>query len=240
MQKQNLLYEGKGKKIYTTTDSDLIIAEFKDDLTAFNAEKKGNESGKGELNCKITSLLFKLLEKNGIKTHYKETLDSTHILCQKVRIIPIEVVVRNVATGSLSKRLGIQDGLELPFVLVEFYYKDDSLGDPIINDEHCKILNITQKQEDLDFLKSQARKINTILKGFFIQKNLRLIDFKLEFGFAPDGSIVLADEISPDSCRFWDKDTNQKLDKDVFRQDLGNVKLAYEEVLNRMLSQGDK
>lgn len=235
MEKQNLLYEGKGKKIFATQEEAFIIAEFKDDLTAFNAEKKGSESGKGALNCKISSLLFELLEKEGIKTHYQKTLDSTHILCAKVEIIPIEVVVRNVATGSLSKRLGIQDGLELPFVLVEFYYKNDSLGDPIINDEHCKILNITQKQEDLDFLKSQARRINAILKDFFIQRNLRLIDFKLEFGFDKQGAIILADEISPDSCRFWDKDTNQKLDKDVFRQDLGNVKVAYEEVLRRIL-----
>ncbi len=231
------LYEGKGKKIFSTTNPDLIIAEFKDDLTAFNAQKKGNEDGKGALNCQITSLLFELLEKNGIQTHFKECLDSNHILCQKVEIIPIEVVVRNVATGSLSKRLGIQDGLELPFVLVEFYYKNDTLNDPIITDEHCKILGITQNQDDLEFLKTQARKINSILKDFFIARKLRLIDFKLEFGKLNDGSIILADEISPDSCRFWDKDSDQKLDKDVFRQDLGNVKVAYEEVLKRILSQ---
>ncbi|WP_104697241.1 MULTISPECIES: phosphoribosylaminoimidazolesuccinocarboxamide synthase [unclassified Helicobacter] len=235
MQKQEMIYEGKGKRIFATDDKNLIIAEFKDDLTAFNAEKKGNQEGKGSLNCEISSILFELLEKNGILTHFKKTLDSNHILCEKVEILPIEVVVRNVATGSLTKRLGIKDGLELPFALVEFYFKDDSLGDPIINDEHCKILGITQKQEDLDFLKSQARKINTILKDFFIQIDLKLIDFKLEFGINGDGNIILADEISPDSCRFWDKHTNQKLDKDVFRQDLGNVKVAYEEVLKRIL-----
>lgn len=235
-QLQEQLYEGKGKKIFSTINADLIIAEFKDDLTAFNAQKKGNEDGKGALNCQITSLLFELLEKNGIKTHFKERLSPNHILCQKVEIIPIEVVVRNVATGSLSKRLGIKDGLELPFVLVEFYYKDDALNDPIITDEHCKILGITQNQDDLEFLKTQARKINAILKDFFIARNLRLIDFKLEFGKLSDGSIILADEISPDSCRFWDKDSDQKLDKDVFRQDLGNVKVAYEEVLKRILS----
>lgn len=234
MKKQEMIYEGKGKKIFSTENERLIIAEFKDDLTAFNAEKKGIQSGKGAINCQISSLIFKLLQSHGIPTHYKETLDATHILCQKVEIIPIEVVVRNVATGSLSKRLGIQEGTILPFSLVEFYYKDDSLGDPIINDEHCKILNITQKQEELEFLKSQARKVNEILKDFFIQKNLKLIDFKLEFGKTKDGNIVLADEISPDSCRFWDKDTNQKLDKDVFRQDLGDLKVAYEEVLNRL------
>ncbi|MCE3037933.1 phosphoribosylaminoimidazolesuccinocarboxamide synthase [Helicobacter anatolicus] len=234
MKKQEMIYEGKGKKIFSTENERLIIAEFKDDLTAFNAEKKGSQSGKGAINCQISSLIFKLLQSHGIPTHYEETLDTTHILCQKVEIIPIEVVVRNVATGSLSKRLGIQEGTILPFSLVEFYYKDDSLGDPIINDEHCKILNITQKQEELEFLKSQARKVNEILKDFFIQKNLKLIDFKLEFGKTKDGNIVLADEISPDSCRFWDKDTNQKLDKDVFRQDLGDLKVAYEEVLNRL------
>lgn len=236
MNKVKMLYEGKGKKLYTTNENGVLVAEFKDDLTAFNAEKKGSESGKGDLNCKISSFLFQLLEKNGIKTHFIEQIDSRNILCKEVQIIPIEVVTRNVATGSLSKRLGISDGQILPFALVEFYYKDDALGDPLINDEHCKILNITQDDSELEFLKSEARKINAILKDFFDSKNLRLIDFKLEFGKDTQGNIILADEISPDSCRFWDKDTNEKLDKDRFRQDLGNVKLAYEEVLRRILS----
>lgn len=236
MNKVKMLYEGKGKKLYSTNENSVLVAEFKDDLTAFNAEKKGSESGKGDLNCKISSFLFQLLEKNGIKTHFIEQIDSRNILCKEVQIIPIEVVTRNVATGSLSKRLGISEGQILPFALVEFYYKDDALGDPLINDEHCKILNITQDDSELEFLKSEARKINTILKDFFDSKNLRLIDFKLEFGKDTQGNIILADEISPDSCRFWDKDTNEKLDKDRFRQDLGNVKLAYEEVLKRILS----
>lgn len=236
MNKVKMLYEGKGKKLYSTDENSVLIAEFKDDLTAFNAEKKGSESGKGDLNCKISSFLFQLLEKNGIKTHFIEQIDSRNILCKEVQIIPIEVVTRNVATGSLSKRLGIPDGQILPFALVEFYYKDDALGDPLINDEHCKILNITQDDAELEFLRSEARKINVILKDFFYSKNLRLIDFKLEFGKDTQGNIILADEISPDSCRFWDKDTNEKLDKDRFRQDLGNVKLAYEEVLKRILS----
>lgn len=236
MNKVKMLYEGKGKKLYSTDENSVLIAEFKDDLTAFNAEKKGSESGKGDLNCKISSFLFQLLEKNGIKTHFIEQIDSRNILCKEVQIIPIEVVTRNVATGSLSKRLGIPDGQILPFALVEFYYKDDALGDPLINDEHCKILNITQDDAELEFLRSEARKINVILKDFFDSKNLRLIDFKLEFGKDTQGNIILADEISPDSCRFWDKDTNEKLDKDRFRQDLGNVKLAYEEVLKRILS----
>lgn len=236
MNKVKMLYEGKGKKLYATNENGVLVAEFKDDLTAFNAEKKGSESGKGDLNCKISSFLFQLLEKNDIKTHFIEQIDSRNILCKEVQIIPIEVVTRNVATGSLSKRLGISDGQILPFALVEFYYKDDALGDPLINDEHCKILNITQDDSELEFLKSEARKINAILKDFFDSKNLRLIDFKLEFGKDTQGNIILADEISPDSCRFWDKDTNEKLDKDRFRQDLGNVKLAYEEVLRRILS----
>lgn len=236
MNKVKMLYEGKGKKLYSTDENSVLIAEFKDDLTAFNAEKKGSESGKGDLNCKISSFLFQLLEKNGIKTHFIEQIDSRNILCKEVQIIPIEVVTRNVATGSLSKRLGIPDGQILPFDLVEFYYKDDALGDPLINDEHCKILNITQDDAELEFLRSEARKVNVILKDFFDSKNLRLIDFKLEFGKDTQGNIILADEISPDSCRFWDKDTNEKLDKDRFRQDLGNVKLAYEEVLKRILS----
>lgn len=236
MNKIKILYEGKGKKLYSTDENAVLIAEFKDDLTAFNAEKKGSESGKGELNCKISSFLFQLLEKNGVNTHFVKQIDSRNILCKEVEIIPIEVVTRNVATGSLSKRLGILEGQILPFALVEFYYKDDALGDPLINDEHCKILNITQDSSELEFLKSEARKINAILKDFFDSKNLRLIDFKLEFGKDREGNIILADEISPDSCRFWDKDTNEKLDKDRFRQDLGNVKLAYEEVLKRILS----
>lgn len=236
MKKVEMLYEGKGKRLYRSEDECVLIAEFKDDLTAFNAQKKGSESGKGKLNCKISSFLFELLEKKGIQTHYIKQLDECNILCKQVKIIPIEVVVRNVAAGSLSKRLGIEEGKVLPFALVEFYYKDDALNDPIINDEHCKLLNIISDQEDLDFLKVEARKINAILNEFFSLKKLRLIDFKLEFGRNDKGEIILADEISPDSCRFWDQDTNEKLDKDRFRQDLGSVKIAYEEVLRRILS----
>lgn len=234
MFKQQMLYEGKGKKLFATDDANLVIAEFKDDLTAFNAEKKGNEAGKGELNCQISTILFELLEKNGIKTHFVKRLDTQNMLCKKVRIIPIEVVVRNIATGSLTKRLGIPEGNVLSQTLVEFYYKDDALGDPLINDEHCKILGIVNDEQDLEFLKSQARQINAVLKDFFDFKNLRLVDFKLEFGRDKDGHIILADEVSPDSCRLWDKQTNEKLDKDRFRQDLGSVKVAYEEVLKRI------
>ena len=235
MEKQTMLYEGKGKKLFATNDVNNVIAVFKDDLTAFNAEKKGTESGKGAMNCRIRTLLFTLLEQAGIKTHFVEQLSENEMLCKKVSIIPIEVVVRNIATGSLTKRLGIEDGKVIPHTLVEFYYKDDALGDPLINDEHCRILGLVENQSDLEILKTQARKVNEVLKTFFDKRDLKLVDFKLEFGRDNKGEIILADEISPDSCRLWDKATNQKLDKDRFRQDLGNVKVAYEEVLRRML-----
>ncbi len=235
MKKRELLYEGKGKRLYKTDQEELLIAEFKDDLTAFNAQKKGNEKGKGALNCKISTQLFKLLEKHGIKTHLVETLDDSSQLVKKVNIIPIEVVVRNIATGSLTKRLGIEDGKVLPFSLVEFYYKDDSLNDPLINDEHCLLLDLVKSESDLEELKRLGREINSILKSFFEEKGLKLVDFKVEFGADKEGNILLSDEISPDSCRFWDIKTNEKLDKDRFRQGIGGVKVAYEEVLNRIL-----
>lgn len=236
MEKKELLYEGKGKKMYKTDDEFLLITEFKDDLTAFNAEKKGNEAGKGALNCKISTELFHLLEKGGIATHLVQTLSENEQLVKKCKIVPIEIIVRNVATGSLTKRLGIKDGTKLPFALVEFCLKDDALGDPFINDEHCLLLNLVKNQEQIEEIKTITRKINAILLDFFDKKNLRLIDFKIELGLDKDDKLILADEISPDSCRFWDKETNEKLDKDRFRQDLGNVKMAYEEVLKRILS----
>ena len=235
MEKQIMLYEGKVRRLSAPSDENVVIAEFKDDLTAFNAEKKGTESGKGALNCRISTLLFTLLEKEGIKTHFVKQLNDNEMLCKKVSIIPIEVVTRNIATGSLTKRLGIKEGSILAYPLVEFYYKDDALGDPLINDEHCEILGLVKTRDELEILKTQARKINEILKAFFDKRELKLVDFKLEFGRDNEGNIILADEISPDSCRFWDKNTNQKLDKDRFRQDLGSVKVAYEEVLRRIL-----
>jgi len=236
MEKSELLYEGKGKKLFKIAgESEKLIAEFKDDLTAFNAQKKSNESGKGALNNEISTLIFKELMDNGIKTHFLEKLNENDMLVKKVSIIPIEVVVRNVATGSLTRRLGIEDGKILNPVLVEFYYKEDDLNDPIITDDHAMMMNLADSREDLDFLKSQARKVNEILIPFFDKINLRLIDFKLEFGKTSDGEIVLADEVSPDSCRFWDKDSGEKLDKDRFRNDMGGVKVAYEEVRNRIL-----
>jgi len=235
LEKQGLLYEGKAKRLYNTEDANLLISEFKDDLTAGNAAKKGSEEGKGVLNCKISTQLFELLEKHGIKTHLVKTLDDNNQLVKKVDIIMIEVVVRNIATGSLTKRLGIKDGTVLPFSLVEFYYKEDALNDPILNDEHCIMMDLVKSESDLEELKRLGREINSILKKFFIERRLNLVDFKVEFGVDSEGNILLADEISPDSCRFWDMDTNEKLDKDLFRQDLGNVKVAYQEVLNRIL-----
>ncbi|MDR1008462.1 MAG: phosphoribosylaminoimidazolesuccinocarboxamide synthase [Campylobacteraceae bacterium] len=235
MQRKELLYEGKGKKLYATDDKELLISEFKDDLTAFNAQKKGNEKGKGELNCKISTQLFNLLTKEGIQTHLVKTLDENSQLIKKVSIIPIEVVVRNIATGSLTKRLGIKEGSVLPFTLIEFYYKDDALGDPLVNDEHCLILNIVKDRDSLQKLRELGTKINDILKPFFAKRDLKLVDFKVEFGVDEDGNILLADEISPDSCRFWDAKTDEKLDKDRFRQGIGEVKVAYEEVLKRIL-----
>lgn len=235
MEKKELLYEGKAKRLYATDESDKLIAEFKDDLTAFNAEKKGSEQGKGALNCKISTELFGLLESNGVKTHLVETMDENHQLVKKVDIIPIEVVVRNTATGSLSKRLGIEDGKVLPFTLVEFYLKDDDLNDPIITDDHCMMLELVDDRDKLDVLKQKGLQINRLLKDFFEERRLNLVDFKVEFGIDNHGEILLSDEISPDSCRFWDMDSGEKLDKDRFRQNLGNVKVAYEEVLKRIL-----
>ncbi|MGE4294917.1 MAG: phosphoribosylaminoimidazolesuccinocarboxamide synthase [Campylobacterales bacterium] len=233
MEKGNLIYEGKAKRLYSTPKNGELIAEFKDDLTAFNALKKASESGKGALNCLISTKLFGLLEKSGIQTHLIKTIDDNHQLIKKVEIIPIEVVVRNIATGSLSKRLGIKDGTVMPFTLVEFYYKDDALGDPIINDEHAIIMKLAS-QNELQVLKDLGRKINDVMRPFFQSCRLNLVDFKVEFGRDENGRILLADEISPDSCRFWDVDSGEKLDKDRFRQDLGGVKVAYEEVLKRI------
>jgi len=234
LEKRELLYEGKAKKLYKTDDENLLIAEFKDDLTAFNALKKGEEKGKGALNAKISAKLFRLLEKEGIKTHLVDVLGDNLHLVKKVDIIPIEVVVRNIATGSLTKRLGIKDGTPLPFSLVEFYYKNDELQDPLINDEHALLLNLAESEAELEELKRLGREINVILKNYFAKRGLKLVDFKVEFGKDSEGNILLSDEISPDSCRFWDMQTNEKLDKDRFREGIGGIKVAYEEVLKRI------
>ena len=235
MEKRELLYEGKAKKLYLTDDDNLVISEFKDDLTAFNGEKKSSEAGKGALNNKISTELFKLLEANGIPTHFVKMLDENHMLHKKVDVIMIEVIVRNIATGSLSRNLGIEDGTVLPFTLVEFDYKNDELGDPKLNDQHALILGLVDFQDELDKLRRMARQVNDILKPYFAEKGLNLVDFKLEFGKDRDGNIILVDEISPDNCRFWDIESGEKMDKDRFRQGLGGLTVAYEQVLNRIL-----
>jgi phosphoribosylaminoimidazole-succinocarboxamide synthase len=235
MEKRELLYEGKAKRLYATDDANLVIAEFKDDLTAFNGEKKSSEAGKGALNNKISTELFKLLESRGIQTHFVKMLDDNHMLHKKADVILIEVIVRNIATGSLTRNLGIEDGKVLPFTLVEFDYKNDALGDPKLNDQHALILGLVDYQDELDKLRRMARQINDILRPYFFEKGLKLVDFKLEFGKDSTGNIILIDEISPDNCRFWDVDSGEKMDKDRFRQGLGGLKVAYEQVLNRIL-----
>ena len=237
MQKKELLYEGKAKKIWTTENPDLLISEFKDDLTAFNGEMKSSEAGKGALNNKISTELFKLLAKHGIQTHFVEMLDENHMLHKRADVILIEVIVRNIATGSLSRNLGIEDGKVLPFTLVEFDYKNDELGDPKLNDQHALILGLVEFQDELDKLRRVARQINDILRPYYAEKGLNLVDFKLEFGKDREGNIILIDEISPDNCRFWDMQTGEKMDKDRFRQGLGGLKVAYEEVLRRIVDE---
>jgi phosphoribosylaminoimidazole-succinocarboxamide synthase len=236
MEKRELLYEGKAKRLFLTDDENLVISEFKDDLTAFNGEKKSSEAGKGALNNKISTELFRLLEDNGIPTHFVKMLDDNHMLHTKVDVILIEVIVRNIATGSLSRNLGIEDGKVLPFTLVEFDYKNDDLGDPKLNDQHALILGLVEYQDELDKLLRMARQVNDILKPYFADKGLNLVDFKLEFGKDKDGNIILVDEISPDNCRFWDIESGESLDKDRFRQGKGGLKVAYEQVLERILN----
>jgi phosphoribosylaminoimidazole-succinocarboxamide synthase len=232
--KELLFYEGKAKKIWTTEDKELLISEFKDSLTAFNGEKKDTQEGKGALNNKISAILFEYLENKGIPTHFVKMLDENHMLHKKADVILIEVIVRNIATGSLSRTLGIQDGKVLPFTLVEFDYKNDELGDPKLNDQHCLILELVKSQDELDYIRYMARKINRFLSEFYDKAGLKLVDFKLEFGRDSNDNIILIDELSPDNFRLWDKETNEKMDKDRFRQGLGGLIEAYTEVLNRI------
>jgi phosphoribosylaminoimidazole-succinocarboxamide synthase len=232
--KQSLVYEGKAKKIWTTGYEDLYISEFKDDLTAFNGEKKSTEAGKGALNNEISTELFKYLNEKGIPTHFVEMLDPNHMLHKKAEVIYIEVIVRNIATGSLSRNLGIEDKTVLPFTLVEFDYKNDELGDPKLNDQHCLILNLVKDTSELDYMRYMARRINTILTDFYAELDIKVVDFKLEFGRDKDGNIILIDELSPDNFRLWDSNTNEKLDKDRFREGLGGLTEAYKQVLDRI------
>ena len=232
MKKGTQLYEGKAKKVYMTDDPDVLIVDYKDDATAFNGEKKGTIVGKGAINNRMANYLFRQLEKEGIPTHLIEELSDRETAVKKVSIVPLEVIVRNVAAGSFSKRLGVPEGTEFTEPTIEFSYKNDELGDPLINDYFARALNLAS-WEEIETIKKYAFKINEVLKEFFLAAELRLIDFKIEFG-RYHGTIILADEISPDTCRLWDVHTNEKLDKDRFRRDLGNVEEAYQEVMKRI------
>ena len=235
MEKLEMMYEGKAKKIYATDKADEVIVYYKDDATAFNGEKKGQIEDKGVMNNAITATLFEILAQNGVPTHFIEKLNDREQLCKRVEIVPLEVIVRNVAAGSMAKRLGLEEGTELKTTVFEISYKNDELGDPLINDYHAVAIGATTFEE-LQEIYAMTDKINELLKKFFASVNINLIDFKIEFGKTDDGKIVLADEISPDTCRFWDATTNEKLDKDRFRRDLGNVRGAYQEILSRMSS----
>ena len=233
MEKLEMMYEGKAKQVFRTSDDDKVIVHYKDDATAFNGEKKGQIDSKGELNNAITSMLFELLAKKGVKTHFIKKLNERDQLCKKVKIIPIEVIVRNVAAGSMAKRLGLEEGTPLKTTVFELSYKNDDLGDPLINDYHAVAIGATTFEE-LKTIYDMTAVINNTLKEFFLKQNINLIDFKIEFGKTADGEILLADEISPDTCRFWDATTGEKLDKDRFRRDMGNVKEAYIEIFKRI------
>jgi phosphoribosylaminoimidazole-succinocarboxamide synthase len=228
-----LIYEGKAKKIFQTSDPDQLMMEYKDSLTAFNALKKGNFDGKGQLNCQISTLLFKLLSKNQIPHHWLKTENRNQMVVKKTKIIPLEVVIRNSVAGSLAKKLNQPEGAVLKSPIVELFFKDDALGDPFVNDDHALTFNWATSDQ-LGQMKKMALRINQILSTEFLKVGLRLIDFKLEFGTDKNGNILLADEISPDCMRLWDVQTNEKLDKDRFRQDLGNIEGAYKQVLERI------
>jgi phosphoribosylaminoimidazole-succinocarboxamide synthase len=232
------LYRGKAKTVYAVEEKsgggeELVIIRYRDDATAFNGEKKGTIGDKGIMNNKIASGLFALLEQAGVPTHFVERLEERDMLCKKTRIVPLEVIVRNVAAGSMAKRLGLAEGQELKTTVFELSYKDDALGDPLINDYHAVAIGASTFEE-IEAIKALTFKVNDVLRGFFLERGVRLIDFKLEFGVTSTGSLVLADEISPDTCRFWDAVTGEKLDKDRFRRDLGKVKEAYVEILDRI------
>lgn len=233
VEKKEHMYEGKAKKVFATNDPSLVIMEYKDSATAFNGEKKGTIDNKGVMNNTISNSLFEMLGAKGIPTHFVKQLSEREVLCKKVSIVPLEVIVRNVAAGSFSKRLAVPEGTELKTTIFEISYKDDSLGDPLINDYHAVAIGAATWDE-LKTIYDITSKINDILKSFFLDLGIKLIDFKLEFGKDSEGNIILADEISPDTCRFWDAKTNEKLDKDRFRRDMGNVKEAYVEILNRI------
>ena len=236
MKKLEQLYEGKAKKVFKTDDPELYIVDYKDDATAFNGEKKGTIVGKGVINNRVTNHLMKMLESKGIPTHFVKEISERETVVKKVSIVPLEVIVRNIAAGSLSKRLGLPEGTKLAKTVLEYSYKNDELGDPFINEYHVMAMNLATTEE-LRTIDRYALKVNEILTDYLKDAGIELIDFKLEFGRLSDGTIVLADEISPDTCRFWDSKTGEKLDKDRFRRDLGNVEGAYQEVMRRLLGE---
>lgn len=236
MTKLEMVYEGKAKKVYTTENPEQYIVDYKDDATAFNGLKKGTIAGKGAVNNRVTNHLMKLLEKNGVPTHLVEEISERETVVKKVTIVPLEVIVRNIAAGSLAKRLGLEEGTRMKRTVLEYCYKDDTLGDPMVNEYHIMAMEYCTKEE-LDLIASYSLKVNEVLTDYLKDLDIELIDFKLEFGRTSDGTIVLADEISPDTCRFWDSTTHEKLDKDRFRRDLGGVEDAYHEILKRLLGE---
>ena len=236
MEKTVQMYEGKAKKVFATDDKRFCIVSYKDDATAFNGQKKGTIMGQGAINNRVTNHLMKLLEKNGIPTHFVEELSDRETVVKKVSIVPLEVIVRNIAAGSLAKRLGLEEGTKMKRTVLEYCYKDDELGDPMVNEYHILAMEYATKEE-LDLIAQYSLKVNQVLTDYLKDANIELIDFKLEFGKTEDGTIVLADEISPDTCRFWDSVSGEKLDKDRFRRDLGGVEDAYNEILKRLLGE---
>ena len=234
MNKTEQLYEGKAKKVFATDNPECVIVSYKDDATAFDGLKKGTISGKGVVNNRMSNLLMQILEKKGVPTHFVEELSERETVVKKVSIVPLEVIIRNISAGSFSKKYGVEEGIVFDEPTIEFSYKNDDLHDPLLNAYHAIALKLATREE-IELIKSMAFKINEILKEYFLNLGIKLVDFKLEFGKTADGTIVLADEISPDTCRLWDKDTNEKLDKDRFRRDLGGVEDAYNEVMKRIL-----
>ncbi len=234
MEKAAQLYEGKAKKVFATADPNYVIVSYKDDATALDGLKKGTITGKGAINNRMSNFLMGLLEKQGIPTHYVQELNDRETVVKKVSIVPLEVIVRNISAGSFAKRYGVKEGIVFAEPTVEFSYKNDDLHDPLLNDSHALALGLATKEE-IAQIKSMALKVNETLKAYFASIGVKLVDFKLEFGRLSDGSLVLADEISPDTCRFWDAKTNEKLDKDRFRRDMGGVEDAYQEMMRRVL-----
>ena len=233
MNRKEMLYEGKAKKVYATDDPEILLVDYKDDATAFNGQKKGTSAGKGAINNRVTNFMMRLLEKEGVPTHFVKEISDRETLVKKVSIIPLEVIIRNISAGSFAKHYGVEEGIVFPEPTIEFSYKNDELGDPLINEYHAFALGLASKEEIAE-IKRLAFKVNDVMKAYFKSLNVDLVDFKLEFGRLSDGSVVLADEISPDTCRFWDSETHEKLDKDRFRRDLGNVEDAYEEMMKRI------